>query len=111
MFQKYQNMVLENFLDEKVFFLRVAIVLTCFQSEKSQNKLDLMPSFLLKRFTKLVKIKGKGRFRPILADSLKLKLYWVIEGQGFLFSLIYNLMGCFITATLIKSIKVNNVIR
>ena len=37
-------------------FLHVAIVLTCFQSEKSQNKLDLMQSFLLKRFTKLVKM-------------------------------------------------------
>ena len=33
-------MVLRNFLDEKVFFLHVAIVLTCFQSEKSQNKLE-----------------------------------------------------------------------
>ena len=49
-------MVLRNFRDEKVFFLQGAIVLTCFQSEKSQNKLDLMESFLLKRFTKPVKI-------------------------------------------------------
>ena len=49
-------MVLRNLLDEKVVFLQVAIVLTCFQSEKSQYKLDLMQSFLLKRFTKSVKI-------------------------------------------------------
>ena len=53
-------MVLKNFLDEKVFFLKVAIVLTCFQFEKLQNKLDLMQSFLLKRFTKLVKIYFRG---------------------------------------------------
>ena len=38
-------MVLKNFLDETVFALQVDIVLTCFQSEKSQNKLDLMQSF------------------------------------------------------------------
>ena len=31
----------------------------CFQFEKSQNKLDLMQSFLLRRFTKLIKIKFK----------------------------------------------------
>ena len=49
-------MVWRNFLDEKVFFLQGAIVLKCFQSEKSQNKLDLMERFLLKRFTKPVKI-------------------------------------------------------
>ena len=53
-------MGLRNFLDEKVFFLQVAIVLTCFQSEKSQNKLDSKHSFLLKRFTKLVKINLRG---------------------------------------------------
>ena len=52
-------MVSGNFLDEKVFFLHEAIVPTCFQSEKSQNKLDLMHSFLLKRFTKLVKMNFK----------------------------------------------------
>ena len=52
-------MVLRNFLDEKVFFLHVAIVLTCFQSEKSQNKLDSFHSGLLKLFTKLVKINFK----------------------------------------------------
>ena len=49
-------MVIRNFLDEKVFFLHVAIILTCFQSEKTQNKLDLMQSFLLNRFTKRVKM-------------------------------------------------------
>ena len=53
-------MVLRNFLDEKVFFLQVAVVLTYFQSEKSQNKLDLMQNFLLNRFTKLVKINCWG---------------------------------------------------
>ena len=47
-------MVLRHFLDKKVFFLQVAIVLTCFQSEKSQNKFDLMQSSLLRRLTKLV---------------------------------------------------------
>ena len=52
-------MVLRNFLDEKVFFLRVAIALTCFQPEKSQNKLDSMKSVLLKRFTKLVEMNFK----------------------------------------------------
>ena len=52
-------MVLRNCFDEKVFFLHVAIVLTCFQSEKSQNKLDSMQSVLLKRFTKLVKMNCK----------------------------------------------------
>ena len=50
-------MVLRNFLDEKVYFLQVAIVLTCFQSEKSQYNLDWMQNVLLKRFTKLVKVK------------------------------------------------------
>ena len=53
-------MVLRNFLDEKLFFLQVAVVLTCFQSEKSQNELDLMKNILLKRFTKLVKINFRG---------------------------------------------------
>ena len=32
------------------------MILTCFQSKKSQNKLDLMQSVLAKRFTKLVNI-------------------------------------------------------
>ena len=49
-------MVLRNFLDENVFFLQVAIVLTCFQSGKSQNKFDLVQNFLMKRFIKFVKI-------------------------------------------------------
>ena len=52
-------MVLRNFIDEKAFFLHLAIVLTCFQFEKSQNKLDSMQSVLLKRFTKLVKMNFK----------------------------------------------------
>ena len=52
-------MVSMHFLDEKVFFSYVAIVLTCFQSEKSQNKLDSMQSVLLKRFTKFVKMNFK----------------------------------------------------
>ena len=52
-------MVLRNFLDEKVLYLQLAIVLTCLQSEKTQNKLDLMQSFLLKRLTKLVKMNSK----------------------------------------------------
>ena len=43
-------------IDEKVFFLQVSIILTCFQSGKSQNKLDLMQNILLKCFTKVVKI-------------------------------------------------------
>ena len=49
-------MILRNFLDEKVLFLQVAIILTYFQSEKSQHKLDLMQSVLLKRFTKRLKV-------------------------------------------------------
>ena len=53
-------MVLRNFLDENVCFLQVAIVLTCFQSEKSQNKLDRIQTCSLKRFTKLVKINFWG---------------------------------------------------
>ena len=52
-------MVLWNFLDEKVFFVHVAIVLKCFQSEKSQSTLDSMQSVLLKRFTNLVKVTFK----------------------------------------------------
>ena len=59
-FQKSQSMVLRNFLDNFFFFLQVAIVLTCFQSEKSQNKFDLMQNVLLKRLTKLVNINLRG---------------------------------------------------
>ena len=46
------SMVLKNFLVEKVFF---EVVLTVCQSEKSQNNLDLMQSYLsylLKHFYK-----------------------------------------------------------
>ena len=53
-------MVLRNLLDKKVFIFQVAIVLACFQSETSQNKLDLTESFLLTRFTKPVKINLRG---------------------------------------------------
>ena len=53
-------MVFRNVLDKKVFFLHVAVVLTCFQSEKSQNSLDLMYRFLTKCFAKRVKINLKG---------------------------------------------------
>ena len=50
-------MVLRNFLDKMLFFLQVAIVLTCFYSDKNhKKKLDLMQNVSLKRFTKLVKI-------------------------------------------------------
>ena len=59
-FFKSSKTLVRHFLDEKVFFWHVAFVLTCFQSEKSQNKLDLMESFLLKRFTKLVKLTFRG---------------------------------------------------
>ena len=47
-------------IDEKVFFLQVSIVFRCFQSEKSNNKFDFMQSFLLKHFTKVVKINFRG---------------------------------------------------
>ena len=53
-------MVIRNFRDENVSFLHVAIVLTCFTPEKSQNNLDLMQSVLQKRFTKLTKINLRG---------------------------------------------------
>ena len=53
-------MVIRNFRDENVLFLHVAIVLTRFQPEKSQNNLDLMQSVLQKRFTKLTKINLRG---------------------------------------------------
>ena len=54
-------MVSRNFHGEKLFFLQVVIVLTCFQSEKSQNKLDLVLSVLLKCFTipaKILNLRG-----------------------------------------------------
>ena len=44
---------------KRFIFMLVAILLTCFQTEKSQNKLDLMQSFLLTPFTKRVKINFK----------------------------------------------------
>ena len=54
-------MVFRNTLDKKCFFLHVAVVFTCFQSEKSQNSLDLMHRLLMKRFKRRVKINWKGR--------------------------------------------------
>ena len=70
-------MVLRNFLDEKkVFFLHVAIVLTCFQSEKSQNKLDSMQSVLLKRLTKLVKMNFKREQSNNCHDSVILNSHF-----------------------------------
>ena len=69
-------MVLRNFIDEKVFFLHVAIVLTCFQSEKSQNKLDSMQSVLLKRFTKLVKMNFKREQNKISHASVILSSHF-----------------------------------
>ena len=73
-------MVLRDFFCKKVFFLQVDIVLTCFQSEKSQNKLDLMQSCLLKRFTKLVQInlresKAKNSHLSNFPFSFCLNLY------------------------------------
>ena len=54
-------MVLRNFLDEKVFILAVIRRLYMFSiKKKSQNKLDLMQSCLLKRFTKLDKLNFRG---------------------------------------------------
>ena len=53
-------MVLRIFLIKTFFFLQEAIVLTCFQSEKSQNKLDLLQSVLFKRFTELVQLNFRG---------------------------------------------------
>ena len=67
-------MVLRNFLDEKVFFLHVAIVLMCFQSKKSQNKLDLMQNFVLKYLPNIVKIifkreQSKKSHASVIFDS------------------------------------------
>ena len=94
-------MVLRNFLDENVSFLQVAIVLTCFQSKKSQNKLDLMQSFLLKGFTKLVKIhfrwsKAKKSHHSNFPFSICLNLYQ---------SSILHIVKPFRIKTLTKSIK------
>ena len=96
-------MVLRNFHDEKVFFLQVAIVLTCFQSEKSQNKLDSMQCVLLKRFTKLVKmnlkrVQSKKQSRPSNFEiSFCLNLYQ---------STILHLIKTFRIKTFKKSIKI-----
>ena len=82
-------------------FLQVAIVVTCFQSEKSQNKLYVMQSFLLKRFTKPVKINVRG------SKATKSHL----SNLTFLFCLnlyqstILHLVKTFRVKTLKKSIK------
>ena len=52
-------MVLRNCIDEKVFFLQVAIVLTRFQYEKSQNKLDSMQSVFAETLYKTCKLNFK----------------------------------------------------
>ena len=53
-FFKSSKSWLKEFSWCKGFLFASSIVLTCFQFEKSQNKLDLIQNFLLKRFTKLV---------------------------------------------------------
>ena len=82
-------------------FAGIAIVLTCFQSEKSQNKLDLMQSVLLKRFTKLVTInlRGSKAKKPHLSYfpfSFCLNLYQ---------NTIFHLVKTFRIKTFKKSIK------
>ena len=94
-------MFLRNFLDEKVFFLQVAIVLTCCQSGKSQNKFDLVQNFLMKRFTKFVKInfwgsKTKKSHLSNFTSSFYLNLYR---------STILHLIKTFCNKTLKKSIR------
>ena len=60
-FSKVAKHGFQEFSWGKGIFLQEAIVLACFQSEKkTQNKLDLMQSFLLRRFTKPVEIHLRG---------------------------------------------------
>ena len=82
-----------NFLDEKVFFLHVAIVLTCFQSENSQNKLDFMHSFLLKRFIKLVKMNFKKEQREKSHASVILNSHFAWILTKVLFSILSRLFA------------------
>ena len=96
-------MVLRNFLDEKVLFLQSAIVLTCLQSEKSQNKLDLMQSFLLKRFTKLVKMNFKREQSNNSHASVIFELSFCINHYQ---STILHLVKTFRIKTFKKSIKI-----
>ena len=52
---------LKGFLDEKVFLFAGSYRYYLFSiQKKSQNKLDLMQSYLLKRFTKLVNLNFRG---------------------------------------------------
>ena len=89
-------MVFRIFLD-KIFFLQVAIVLTCFQSKKSQNKLDLMQSVLLKRFTKPVEINLRGVILTVCraahwsldTRSTIITPYWGEEEETLYFAAIY----------------------
>ena len=95
-------MVFRNFLVEKVFFLQVAIVLTCFQSGKSQNEFDLMQNFLMKRFTKFDKInfwgsKTKKSHLSNFTFSFCLNLYR---------STILHLIKTFCNKTFKKSIRI-----
>ena len=71
-FSKVAKHGFKEFYLWKGFFLHVAIVLTCFQSEKSQNKLDSMQSVLLKRFTKLLKMNFKREQSKNSHDSVTL---------------------------------------
>ena len=96
-------MVLRNFLDEKVFFSHVAIVLTCFQSEKSQNKLDSMQSVLLKRFTKLVKMNFKREQSKNMSRLSNFELLFCLNIYQ---STILHLVKTFRIKTFKKSIKI-----
>ena len=92
-----------NFLDEKIFFLQVAIVLTYFQSEKSQNKFDMMQSFLLKRFTKLVKINFRGIKAKKSQTTVIVHSYFALICTKALF---YILSRLFASKLLRKAIKI-----
>ena len=59
-YEKSKTWFSGTFLIKKIFFLHVAVVLTCFQSEKSRNSLDFMHRVLMKRFTKLIEINFNG---------------------------------------------------
>ena len=84
-FLKVAKHGLRNFLDEMVFFLHAAIGLTCFQSEKSQNKLDSMQSVLLKRFINLVKMNFKREHCKNSHDSVILNSHfaWILPKHYF----------------------------
>ena len=99
-------MVLRNFLDEKVFFLHVVIVLTCFQSKKSQNKLYFMRSFLLKRLIKLAKISLREGKAWIFIKKSRLSNFEVSFCLNLYQSTILHLVKTFRIKTLTKSIKI-----